>query len=342
MKTNTILAVVAAVLLILSAFTYVESVQQAERFERGQKFLSNLNPDEIAEILITKGEETTHLRRSGAEFVVVGAHGYPAKNEAVNRFIRDVLELGLEQEVGKGEDLVEELELAPGGEETTEVVFKNAADKEMVHFLVGKAFEGGSGSYVRRADTEDGLIYLTSSRVYLSTGEDDFLNKEILDLEQDDIAAIRGPDYLIEDQEGELKLIDLPAGKKESSKMSRAKSILAGLRFDKHFLADDPEVGGLPFNTIVEVELKDQSGYQVAVAGRGDKHYLRIHGFHTAGQVSIAMDADEQEAQEKSEILVRADEIGEFNKFHGSWVYEVTETTAEKVLLTRQDLIEDA
>ena len=342
MKTNTILAVVAAVLLILSVFTYVESVQKAERFERGQKFLPNLNPDEIAEILITKGEETTHLRRTSDEFRVVGAHGYPAKNESVNRFIRDVLELALEQEVGKGEDLVEELELVPGGVEPTEVVFKNAADKEMVHFLVGKAFEGGSGSYIRRTDTEDGLIYLTSSRVYLSTGEDDFLNKDILDVKQSDIAAIRGADYLIEDQEGELKLADLPAGKKESSKMSRAKSMLSGLRFTKHYLADDPEVGALRFDTMVEVELKDQSGYQVAVASRDEKHYLRIRGFHTAGQVSIAMDADEQEAQEKSEILARADEIGEFNKFHGSWIYEVTETTAEKARLTRQDLIEDA
>ncbi|MCP4654557.1 MAG: DUF4340 domain-containing protein [bacterium] len=342
MKTNTILAVVAAVLLILSVFTYVESVQKAERFERGQKFLSNLNPDEIAEILITKGEETTRLRRSGDEFLVAGAHGYPAKNEAVNRFIRDVLDLGLEQEVGKGEALEQELELVPGGAETTEVVFKNAADNEMVHFLVGKAFEGGSGSYVRRTDTEDGLIYLTSSQVYLSTGEDDFLKKEILDVKQADVAAIRGADYLIEDQEGELKLADLPAGKKESSKMSRARSILAGLRCDKHYLADDPEVGGLIFDTMVEVELKDQSGYQLAVASRDDKHYLRIRGFHSAGQVSIAMDADEQEAQEKSEILVRADEIGDFNNFHGSWIYEVTETTAEKVRLTRQDLIEDA
>jgi hypothetical protein len=346
MKTNTILAVVAAVLFILSVVTYVHSVGRAERFERGQKFLPNLNPDEIAEILITRGETTTHLRRSGEEFVVVGANGYPAKNDAVNRFVRGVLDLALEKEVGRGESLEEELELRPGGAETTEVVLRNATDKEMVHFLVGKAFEGegggGGGSYVLRTDAEDAPIYLTASRVHLSTGDDDFLRKEILDVGQDEVARIQGPDYVVEEQEGELKLASLPAGKKEGTKMGRVKGVLGGLRFTEHYLADDPVVQGLVFDAVVRVDLKDQSGYEVAVSSREDKHYLRIQGFHTAGQVQISMEAGEDEVREKSEILVRAEEVDAFNKFHGSWIYEVTEYVAEKIRFTAADLIEDA
>ena len=49
------LIMVAAALFLFSALSYRASVKRAERFERGQSFLPNLNPDEIAEILIFDG-----------------------------------------------------------------------------------------------------------------------------------------------------------------------------------------------------------------------------------------------------------------------------------------------
>ena len=146
MNVNRKLAVVAIVLLILSVWAYRSSLVRAERFERGQPFLANLNPDEIAEIVITKGAESVTLKRGEDSFTIAEAEGYPAKNESVNRFIRNLLELKLEKNVGSGEDLHQELELVPGGDNTTEVVLSNAAEKEMVHFLVGK---NSLGSFVK-------------------------------------------------------------------------------------------------------------------------------------------------------------------------------------------------
>ena len=52
------------------------------------------------------------------------------------------------------------------------------------------------------------------------------------------------------------------------------------------------------------------------------------------------MDEAEEELREKAEMLTRADEIDAFNSFHGSWVYEISDFTAKKLQLTRQDLIE--
>lgn len=342
MKLNQILLVLAIALFGLSAFTYRESVVRAERFERGQKFLSNLNPDEIAVVEVTKGSETTRLRRDGERFVVVTAEGYRAKNDAVNRFIRDVLELGLEKEVGSGESLRKELELEPSGENTLEVAFKNATDKEMVRFLVGKAFDNGSGNYLLRTDTDDGEIYLSSSRVYLSTQADDFLDKDLLDVKNEEIRQIRGADFVIEAQEGSLELADQPAGKKASSKLASVKSVLTGLRFTKHHLADAPEVQGLRFDRVVEVDLDDDSGYRVAVAERDDKHYLQVTAYHNTDRVMIARDADEEEVKETADVLQRVDEVNDFNAYHGSWIYEVSEGAADKVRLTKADLIEDA
>ncbi|MEM7585426.1 MAG: DUF4340 domain-containing protein [Acidobacteriota bacterium] len=342
MKINRILLIAALALMALSVFSYTDSVRRAERFERGQKFLQNLNPDSIAEIAIKKGDESTQLRRDGDRFVVTDAGGYPAKNESVNRFIRDVLELSLEKEIGDSESLVEELELSPGGENTTEVTFKDESQQDMVHFLIGKSLDDGGGNYIRRTDGDDSTIYLTSSRVYLSTGQDDFLKKEILNVASTDVAAIQGQGFRIEDQDGSLALVDVPAGKKESSKVSQLESLLSGLRFTKHHLADAPEVQGLAFRSVVDFDLKDESGYRVAVASKGEKHYLRIQGYHNAGQLTIAPDADEDEAAEVAEKLKSQNEIQTFNDFHGSWIYEVAEATADRVRVSARDLIEDA
>ncbi len=342
MKINQILIAVCVALCALSVFSYTNSVRRAERFERGQKFLQNLNPDSIVEIVIQKGDEGAHLRRDGDRFTVADADGYPAKNESVNRFIRDVLKLSLEKEVGSGESLAEELELTAGGENTIDVAFKGSGDEELVHFLVGKSMEDGGGSYVKRTDGDDDNIYLTSSRVYLSTGQDDFLKKEILDVETDEVASVRGRDFVISGESGSLSLTDMPSGKKTSSKFDQLKNVLSGLRFSKHFLANAPEVQGLYFDSAVEIELEDGSGYQVAVATKGDKHYLRIRGFENYGQLVVSPDDDEETTARIAEQLKRQTEIDAFNSFHGSWIYEVTETTANRVKVTKSDLYENA
>lgn len=351
MKTNRTLAVAAAALFLLSALSYHESVSRAERFERGQKFLPNLNPDEIARITILKGEGETVLNRRDDSFAVASENGYPADNSEVNRFVKDVLELSLEKEVGGGESLYEELGLTPGAEGTIEVAFANEAGNEMVRFLVGKAFEGeGGGNYVRRADAKaaeegDGaMVYLSSSRVYLDTEGSDYVKKEILNLDRSEVAGIVGPDFRIAKAEegGSLTLEGLPAGKKESSKANQVKGVLSGLRFTKHYLANDPEVQGLLFDARLEVELADQSGYIVETAQRDGKHYLRVQAFHDVGQVQIALDADEDEVRETSEMLSRGDELQTFNELHGSWVYEVTSTIGERVRVSKSDLVEDA
>lgn len=348
MKTNHVLAGATVVLLVLSGWTYHESVTRAERFERGQKLLPNLNPDEIAEIVVKKGDDETHLRRQGDEFVIVNADGYPAANDSVNRFIRDVLELSLEKKVGSGEDLEKELELGPDFTDTVEVVFKNANEKEMVHFFVGKGAGDGGGNFVVRADGEDRTVYLTSSGAYLRAEPDGYLKKEIVDVKADDVIAITGPDYrIVKAEEGDAyELEDLPAGKKQTSKVASAKSMLAGLRFTKHYLRDADEVAGLDFDYRVQVELDDDSGYQVALAeketGDGTKHYLQIQGFHNAQELMIARDAGDEEVKQTADTLARIDELNKFNDFQGSWTYEIPEYTAKKIRLERKDLMEDA
>lgn len=343
MKTNRILMVVAAAMFLLSFLSYRESVLQAERFERGQKLLPNLNPDEISQIVMAKDGVVTELERQGDRFVVQSEDGYPASNDTVNRFLKDVLGLGLEKEVGSGERLEEKLGLRPDTEGTLQVTLMDATGKDMASFLVGNAFEDGAGNYVqRRLNGEKSPVYLSSGRISLQTDGNAFVDKELLDVPQDEIATLRGTGFVFEQVDGALALSQLPSGKKESSKASQLKSVLSGLRFQEHLLANDPSLQGLRFTHQLEVTLKDQSGYVLAVAEQGGEHYLQIQGFHDVGQVSIAIDADEDAVRETSEQLSRGDEIKDFNALHGSFVYKVTQLTADKVRSTASDLMEDA
>jgi len=39
-------------------------------------------------------------------------------------------------------------------------------------------------------------------------------------------------------------------------------------------------------------------------------------------------------------MLTRADEIDDFNQFHGSWIYEIGEADGRKLFLRKADLVE--
>ena len=342
-KSNRNLLLGVAVLFLLSALTYRQSVGRADRFQRGQLFLANLNPDDVATISLVKGEEVATLRRQGDRFLVAEKQNYPASNSAVNGLLRDLLDIGLERQVGSGEALEAELEIEPAGPDTVEVALAGTGDQEMVRLRIGKTFADGPGNYVQRSEGESSTIFLTSKGVQLATAPGSFLDKLIVDHDSGELRGVAGRDFLLERPAAgeDLLLADLAAGQSaKSSEVGRVASILSGLRYDDVFVADAPEVADLQFEPALEISLNDDSGYVVSLAQKDDKTYLKIRGQSEVQQVAITVDESEEDLQEKAEMLTRADEIDAFNSFHGSWVYEVGSFTADKLQLTRDDLIE--
>jgi hypothetical protein len=381
---NRKLGIAAVVLLALSVFTYWNDVTSAERFERGQKFLPNLNPDEIGDITITRGDKTVTLNRSKApvgkdEYTVAEEDGYVAKNETINGFVRALLDIALEREVGTGESLASELGIEPPADDTIDVKLANRSGQEMVHLRVGKRFEDGSGRYVQRLDRDDAPIYLTQESPNLDTSAANFLRKEIFDVAGSDLVRVEGPDFVLAKRmeevtietpvateapaEGEapveptaepqtltetvlqpvgpLELQDVPAGREvASSAVDQVKSAFSRLEFDQVFLADDPELADLEWRRAYRATLDDDSGYAVMLADQGDRLFLRVSSFLNVDQITITREESDEELKEKSEILKRNQEVQEFNNYHGSWVYEVTEAVGSKFRLRLSDLLE--
>ncbi len=344
-RTNRILVILTLVLMALSVWAYRQSVSRGDRFQRGQTFLSNLNPDEIARIEIRQGDESVTLERQGEMFRVVEEQGYPASNAAVNRLVADLLKIGLEKEIGTGANLAAELELEPAGDSTVEVLFQDSAEKEMVRLRLGKSFEGGPGRYVQRLDRPDEPIYLTSEGVHVVVDSNSFLQKQIVDVPGSEVVRIEGPDFTLEREAGagELNLTGAAvSAETKRSAVGRLESTLRGLRFESVFIADDAEIRDLDLRPALSIDLEDDSGYDLAVAEREGRYFLQIMGRHSVSQVAISLDEAEEELQEKADMLTRADEIDAFNQFHGSWIYEVTEATGKLLLLHKADLLETA
>ena len=82
-RINRNLLITVGILLVLSVFTYRQTVTRTDRFQRGQVFLQNLNTDEIAKIHLLQGDDEVTLQRQGDGFTVVEKQGYPVSNESV-------------------------------------------------------------------------------------------------------------------------------------------------------------------------------------------------------------------------------------------------------------------
>ncbi len=339
---NQKLTVVAAALLLLSAATYWYDQSSADGFQRGQRLLQNLNPDEIAQIVLSKGGETLTLTRQGEGYIVEEKHGYRARNDAINRAVRDLLEIGLDREVGDSESLASELGIEPLGDESTEVTFSNASGQEMVRLRLGSETEGGEGTYVQRQDGEDRTIYLTAARVTLAAGAKDYLQREIVDHASGDVRRIEGADFVLARGEdgGSLEL-EQPAGRElKTSESSKLSSFLNRLRFEEVFLADDPQVATLPFAQALRIDLDDESGYIVSYAGADERHFVKLTGYFNVTQIELNQEDQDDELQDKADTLRRADEVQQFNAYHGSWVYELADFDGDKLTLRASDLTE--
>jgi len=339
MKLNRILGVVTLVLFGLSFWAYHSSQAQAERFERGQKFLPNLNPDNIHEILVDKGEDHLDLKRGEDSFRIVSKNGYPAKNEAVNRLINSILDIELNSEIGTDPDLVKELEVGDGFSGTSHVVFKDASGKEMVNFYIGKNTEDSKGTYVKKSGEKE-ETYLTAKSVYLTTSPTSFLKDEILNVAQAEIQKIQGNGLVLNQKDGALTVANLPKGMEpNSTELGQLKGILTSLKMKDAFLADNAEVQGLSFSSGFTVNLKDKIYYKVAAAKKGERMFIKVQGGHHFDSIQLTGKESEEEMKEKSKILQKVDELKKFNDFHGSWVYELNDYVGKKFFYSKEDLI---
>ncbi len=337
--TNKKLAIAAAVLLAASIATYWHGSLRAGRFESGQKFLPNLDPDAISTIAIEQNGSTVTLNRSVDEFIVVERHGYRARTSEVNRLLRDLLDIELARRLGRSDAGSPELGLVDG----TTVTLKDPSGQVLVEFALGADTEDG-GRIVQRLNGDDQSIYSSGAAFEVSSDPDAFVDKEIVDQPASSVVRIQGPDYELtrtrEDDGTESGDLSLIGAASKTSEVNRLASFLSRLTFDAVYVADDPEVASLDFDREVRFDLFDQSGYQFEVAETGDQRFVRVRGVFNVDRLEVSQDETDEELEVKARVLERSDEIARFDQYHGSWVYRLGADDAETIDLRVADLRE--
>lgn len=341
-----ILAVVAAIMV---AWAVVQSrlSDRASVESSGPSYLiQGLDPAQIDSIVVGHGDDAVTIRRHDQQFRVADKAGYPANPARINDLITKCLDIRTLESYTSDPRNHEDLDVTEERAQNVVKFFK-ADGSVLTGVIVGKALEGGQGTYVRLASHD--TVYLAESVPYIRTSAIDYVNQEIASVERTDVNSVtvttpEGSYTLKAAQAGEgVVMVDLPHGK--TLKDSDAGSVLGamnGLRFDD--VNTPSALGDLDFDYRYLCRLNDATEYRLEIARKDGKAYLTCEAEFT-DKSPITMKPGQVESPEelkKKEAKLQAQERAQrFTLRHRGWVYQIPEWKADYLTKRQADLLED-
>jgi len=338
------LSVVAGVLVIATIWVGFRERTTQFTFAPGQYLLTGTDPERIASIEVKLGADAVVLKRTGTQFLVESAKNYPASNREVNDLQNKILGIKLADEVTRDKDAYASLGV-DGGEKSTTIKFVDASGATIVEVITGKSEEGKD--YVRLATSD--VVYRAEEGLYLRTKPLDYVDKQLLQLERNDIAKVDvapagGKVYTIDSPEaGKVQLASIPEGKKvkgtEPDGVFGAATYLSFEEFQSESDAKD-----LEFGNVYTVHTRFEAEYRFELAKKDDKWFVRVraayHGPTSLSEGEVKnMSKEETERFDKLSAASRA--VDTFNQRHQSWIYQLGSWKAESMTKAFDDLVQD-
>lgn len=343
-KNLVILAVVAAVMVIWAAVQSRVSNEVSVSSDVPTYLFQGLDPADVAEIVIGKGDEAIRLKREGRGFVVLNKANYPAKIKEVNGMLRECMEIKFSELFTENSANHEDLGVTE--EKGTTIVKFMKADPNaplLAGMIIGKQRELGQGSYIRLLPGDK--VFVSPENPYIQSSITSFYEQELISVEEADIesVAVKGPSeqYVLKKEEdgGEVVLEDLPAGKQlKQSDADTVFSALTSLR------CDDVQKGaeGLDFNRQYVCRAKDSTVYTVNIAQKDGDTYVTCQAEYTGELPQKGKEVESDEVlKEKEAKLLAADKANKLASRHRGWVYKLTEWKAKSLVKPLADLLED-
>lgn len=340
----TVLAIVAAVMVIWAVILSNRSVGPA-RDNVSANLIQGLDPDLIAKIEVGTDEDKVVLVRQGKQFVAQDKSNYPASSKEINDLLTKCMDIKTTELYSTNSKNHEDLGVTDEKARTV-IRFHKADGSLLTGLLVGETrSEGGSGSFVRRADSND--VYVAGNVPYFRTGITSYLEQELTSVDKENIAsvAVTSPNdtYVLKTEEEDSETIlmeNLPAGKKLAT--STARSVLTALtsmRFDDVARDADPNA---TFDRMYVARLKDATVYTLKIAKTDDKTYAQITAEYT-DKVMVdpsKQDSDEERA-EKAAKLKTQEKALTFKSKHEGWIYEIPDWKGQYLTKALDELLED-
>ncbi|MFW5857603.1 MAG: DUF4340 domain-containing protein, partial [Planctomycetota bacterium] len=367
------LAIVAALLLILTIAVYSGGRADRGGFSRGQLLIQGLDPDRVHTIRIRSGEEAVTLVRKTEDgvatdqFVLRERNDYPASIEKVNRLLVQSLDIRCADLATRDADRHDALGVADEAADATEVRFLGEDDQELTGFVVGaSAGEGrGAGVYVRRI--HEGAVYITENMLNVGAAPADYIDSVLVPATAADIQRVEvtrdETTYAIARGEDDKPVLqDIPEGKRAKDYPVRSTlEALARVRAEDMQPADAVDVEWLGVHAArtgehllyrlrvgktappADADAVEDAGqdtppletdYYVIAEAQGPDRALVSQVRRMTGE------EDDAELARKDAVLTAWTDAQRFNQRTAGWAYRVSEWQGKQLVRPLDELVE--
>ncbi len=348
-KKLAVLAIIAAITLSISILqskmsqTKTGSTKQAGA---GGLLIQGLDTSSIESIQIKAGDEDFKITKQNGNFIIPSKANYPADLSAINDLITSCLDIKLKNLVTSNPENFSDLGLTDENANSL-VRFFDKDDKEMTGVIVGNNSMETRSKFVRQ--TVKNEAYASNKAPYIRPQMLQYINKIILELEEDDIAKvmIQNPDdtYSIRKNEGEYtyQLDATPEGR-TANKYAIQAAYRAGQKIQLTDIATGSvDISGLDFtkyNVITEMD----SGmiYTFKYAEKDGKYYMVCDAMFK--EELPVFDTSQQHSEDELKAIeakyLAKDTAAAFSAKHKSWIYEVGKSTFDQISKKSEDLLD--
>jgi len=310
--------------------------------------IQGLDPMDIGVIRIGTGEKTITIRRQGKNFVVENKDNYPADNKTINDLLTNCMDIQIGELVTSSPANHQDLGVTEDKARTVVKFYKVADGNEalITGIVVGNYREGGQGSYVRLASSND--VYVAANIPWIRDTALDYLNQEIMAVKTDQIESVtvQGPkgQYTLKKRPNTdtFDMADLPEGKRLKEYEARSvATAINSLRFDDVKRGPDTS---LDFNRLYVARLSDSTVYTLKIAQKDNKTFVTCHAEYTdTNQVLIdpkKQDSPEELKKKEAKLLAQEKAI-RFAARHTGWIYQIPSWKANYITKDVNDIVED-
>lgn len=346
-----ILVFTSAVLLAIALFM---QVPPGHKDLSGSKLLEETRLEEVAKIIIKKGDEITTLLRSNDGYHIEEKEGFKADTAKADSLLVEVLNIKGTEWITSKKEKHEKFGLSDDNKEAIRVSLLSADNSELGGIIIGNTqktetnnqrnYALNSSRYVRKKGSDD--IFLVSRISTVQAKATDWLFRELLQIKGEEIKSIAIKHSVNKDsfelinsvnKEFEPLNFTVPAGKKlKTYVISGISNALGNLRLSDCVKNDNNAIKDLRFDKTYEAILNDGRKYEIHSAQK------EVEG-KTKNFIKISASFDEsykKEGEEKPEAESEAKNIAhEHNKQFSGWIYEVSSTN--NFTYKKSDLFED-
>jgi len=341
-KKLSILALIAAVLVFLTALQSRLMKPSQNTAASPSNLIQGINPDTIHQIVLGTGENAVKFTRSGGGFVLSGKDDYPASAKEINDLITKVLDIQASEKRTSNKDNHADLEVTE--EKAKHIIqFLDKDQKPIAGIVIGKRDAQSGGTYVRLMNSDD--VYLCLDVPWIRTGALDYTQKEILNVPSSDIARVSvistDRTYSIKaDENNQPVLEDIPDGKvAKDTDYKQVFNALSSLSFEDV----QKSAENLTFDHSYLCRLKNSTVYTLKLAVKDNKTYATISAkfMDTTPVVKEKREETEEELKKKEAILLAHEAANKFTQQHEGWVYVLPDWKAKNLTKKFEELIKD-